>query len=138
MSVKTGRDLLLKLDHDNTGNFKSVAGLRSRRIAFNANAADITTTESAGRWRELLQGSGTRSVSLSGRGIFRDDDSSQQVQALFFASQQVPWRLIINGFGQIEAPFHISALEYAGEFNGEMNYELALESAGQVIFSALG
>ena len=35
---------------------ETVAGLRSRRIAFNTEAVDITDAESAGRWRELLAG----------------------------------------------------------------------------------
>ncbi len=52
MAAKKGKDLLLKID-DGSG-FVTVAGLRSRKIAFNAETVDVTHAESAGRWRELL------------------------------------------------------------------------------------
>ena len=56
MAAQKGKDLLLKVD--NSGTFLTVAGLRSRRIAFNAETVDITDAESTGRWRELLGGAG--------------------------------------------------------------------------------
>lgn len=36
MVAQKGKDLLLKLDSDGLGTFVTVAGLRSRRIAFNS------------------------------------------------------------------------------------------------------
>lgn len=70
MAAQKGKDLLLKID-DGSG-FVTVAGLRSRKIAFNAETVDVTHAESAGRWRELLEGAGVRRASISGRGLFRD------------------------------------------------------------------
>lgn len=58
MSAQKGKDLLLKI---NSGaGYVTVAGLRSRRIAFNAELVDITHAESVDRWRELLAGAGVR------------------------------------------------------------------------------
>ena len=37
-------------------------------------------------------------------------------------------------FGTLEGPFQLTALEYSGEHNGEVAYELALESAGAISF----
>jgi len=50
----------LKLDSTGAGGFVTVAGLRTRTLAFNAAAIDITDAESAGRWRELLAGAGVK------------------------------------------------------------------------------
>ena len=50
MAAQRGKDMLLKV-RDDTSAFVTVAGLRSRRIAFDAEAVDITHAESAGRWR---------------------------------------------------------------------------------------
>ena len=36
MTAQKGKDLLPKIDSDGAGTFVTVAGLRSRRIAFNA------------------------------------------------------------------------------------------------------
>ncbi len=66
MGAQKGKDLLLKLDSDGMGTFATVAGMRSRRIAFNAEAVDITNADSAGRWRELLEGAGVRRAGISG------------------------------------------------------------------------
>ena len=56
MVAQKGKDLLLKLESDGLGAFVTVAGLRSKRIAFNSETVDITDADSAGRWRELLAG----------------------------------------------------------------------------------
>lgn len=74
MSAQKGKDLLLKAA-DAGGVFMTVAGLRARQIAFNAEAVDVTHSESAGRWRELLAGAGMRrdqrGGDLQGRGLGR-------------------------------------------------------------------
>ena len=66
MGAQKGKDLLLKLDFDQNGTFETVAGMRSRRIALNAESVDITNADSAGRWRELLEGAGVRRAGISG------------------------------------------------------------------------
>ena len=53
MTAQKGKDLLLKIDSDGAGTFQTVAGLRARRISFNAESVDVTDANSAGRWREL-------------------------------------------------------------------------------------
>jgi predicted secreted protein len=73
MTAQKGKDLLIKID-DGAG-FVTIAGLRARRLAFNAEAVDITDAESAGRWRELLGGAGLQRASLSGGGLFKDQAS---------------------------------------------------------------
>ena len=66
MTAQKGKDLLLKIDTTGSGSFATVAGLRSRQIAFNAESVDVTDAESAGRWRELLEGAGVKRASLGG------------------------------------------------------------------------
>lgn len=136
MSAQAGRDLLLKLDEASSGSFQTVAGLRTRRLSLNAASVDITNADSAGQWRELLANAGTRSASLSGSGLFRDQESDASVRSLFFAGTICPWQVIIPDFGTLEGPFQVTALEYAGRHDGEVTYELALESAGEVTFTA--
>ena len=60
MTAQRGKDLLIKLDQAGSGSYETIAGLRAKRIAFNAETVDITHAESAGRWRELLAGSGVQ------------------------------------------------------------------------------
>ncbi|WP_105381922.1 phage major tail protein, TP901-1 family [Neorhizobium alkalisoli] len=135
MVAQKGKDLLLKMDSG--GTFVTVAGLRSKRLAFNAEAVDITDAESAGRWRELLGGAGVQRASLTGAGIFKDQASDGLVRGAFFAGSILAWQILIPAFGIVAGPFQVTALEYSGEYNGEIRFELALESAGALTFEAL-
>lgn len=136
MAAQSGKDMLLKLDSTGSGSFLTVAGLRTRTLAFNAAAIDITDAESAGRWRELLTGAGVKRASVSGSGIFKDQASDEAIRGLFFAGTIRNWQLILPGFGVVEGPFQITALEFKGDHAGEVTFDLALESAGALTFTA--
>src|ERR1044072_999754 len=134
MGAQKGKDLLVKID-DGTG-FVTVAGLRSRRIAFNAELVDITHAESVDRWRELLAGAGVRRAAISGRGLVKDAGSDELVRRGGFVGTLNTPRVVVPDFGTIEGPFQISSLEFSGEHNGEVTFDLALESAGALTFTA--
>lgn len=137
MTAQKGRDLLLKVDADGAGAFQTVAGLRGHTLAFNAERVDITNQDSAGAWRELLDGAGIKSANIRGAGIFKDDQSDEITRSIFFAGTIRRWQVIIPDFGTVEGPFQITALEYAGQHDGEITFELALESAGELGFVAM-
>jgi len=136
MAAQSGKDMLLKLDATGAGSFVTVAGLRTRTLAFNAAAIDITDAESAGRWRELLAGAGVKKASVSGSGIFKDQASDATIRDLFFGGIIRSWQLILPDFGVVEGPFQITALEFKGDHAGEVTFDLALESAGALAFTA--
>jgi TP901-1 family phage major tail protein len=137
MAAQQGKDLLLKVDGTGSGGFATVAGLRSRTLAFNAATVDITHAESAGRWRELLAGAGVKSARISGAGVFKDAASDETIRALFFAGTIRAWQVVIPDFGTVEGAFLIAAFEYAGNHDGEVSFDLTLESAGALTFVAL-
>jgi TP901-1 family phage major tail protein len=135
MVAQKGKDLLLKIFNGTA--HETVAGLRSKRLAFNAETVDVTDAESVGRWRELLGGAGVQRAALSGAGIFKDAASDQLVRNAFFNAAILSWQIVIPGFGSVTGPFQVSALEYSGQHNGEVMFELALESAGAISFEAI-
>jgi TP901-1 family phage major tail protein len=138
MTAQRGKDILLKIgDGEEPEGFVTVAGLRARTISLNARTVDATDGDSAGRWRELLAGAGVKQASVSGAGIFRDAASDAMIREAFFAQSARTWRLIIPDFGQLQGPFLVAALEYAGEHEGEATWALTLASAGEVAFEAL-
>ena len=136
MTAQNGRNMLIKIK-DGQGAFVTAAGLRSKSIKFGAKTVDITHSESDEAWRELLPGGGVKSVEISGAGIFRDSASDALMRAAFFAQSAEVFQFIIPNFGIIEGPFLISALNYAGTYQGEASYELTMISAGKPVFSAL-
>lgn len=134
MTAQKGKDLLIKIA-DGSG-YTTVAGLRTRRISFNAEAVDITHAESANRWRELLDGAGVKRASVSGRGLFRDASSDVLIRQTFFEGAIINYQIVIPSFGTVQGPFQIGSLEFAGEHNGELTYDMSLESAGELAFTA--
>jgi len=137
MGAQKGRDLLLKIDQTGAGSFQTVAGLRSNAITFNAGAIDITHQESAGQWRELLAGAGIKSAAIRGSGIFRDMASDAAIRSCVFTGTIRDWQVIVPDFGVIEGPFQIASLEIGGRHDGEVTFDLALESAGELTFTGL-
>ena len=137
MAVQNGKDLLVKLDLTGSGQFETIAGLRATRISFNAETVDVTSLESQGGWRELLAGAGVRSASISGAGVFRDANTDERARQIFFDGEVPDFQVIIPSFGVVEGPFQITAIEYAGNHNGEATYELTMASAGALTFTAL-
>jgi TP901-1 family phage major tail protein len=137
MVAQNGKDLLVKIDMTGGGSFETAAGLRATRISFNAESVDVTSLESQGGWRELLSGAGVKSAAISGSGVFKDAATDERARQIFFDGETPDFQVIIPGFGTVEGPFQITSIEYAGSYNGEATYELALSSAGALTFSAL-
>ncbi|MDR3475190.1 MAG: phage major tail protein, TP901-1 family [Devosia sp.] len=137
MAAQSGKDMLLKLDPTGSGSFTTVAGLKTRSLSFNAATIDITDSESAGQWRELLAGGGIRRASVSGSGIFKDQASDEAVRGLFFGGAVCAWQLVIPAFGTVAGPFQITSLQFSADYAGEVTFELSLESAGQLSFTAM-
>ncbi|HEU4662153.1 MAG TPA: phage major tail protein, TP901-1 family [Pseudolabrys sp.] len=134
MAAQKGKDLLIKIADGS--DFVTVAGLRTRRLAFNAETVDITNAESSNRWRELLDGAGIKRASVSGRGLFKDETSDTLMRQTFFDGTVTNYQVVIPSFGTVQGPFQIVSLEFAGEHNGEVTYDVSLESAGELTFTA--
>jgi len=137
MAAQKGKDLLLKLDSDGAGSFTTVAGLRTRSIAFNSETVDVTHAESAGQWRELLTGAGAKHARITGAGIFKDAASDALVRQYVFDGTIRDWQVVIPDFGTVEGPFQIASFELTGLHDGEVAFELSLDSAGELTFAAV-
>jgi TP901-1 family phage major tail protein len=136
MATQKGKDLLLKLDQSGTGTFVTIAGLRTRTLSISADTVDTTHAESAGQWRELLAGAGLKQARITGAGIFKDAASDALVRQYMFDGTIRNWQLIIPDFGTITGPFQITSLEFSGRHDGELSFDLALASAGEITFVA--
>jgi TP901-1 family phage major tail protein len=136
MVAQKGKDLLLKVDDDGLGAFVTIAGLRAKSLSFNAGTVDITHTESTGQWRELLAGAGIKSARITGSGVFKDAASDERARQLFFDGIIRDWQIIVPDFGTISGAFQITALEFSGNHDNEVSFELGLESAGALSFVA--
>ena len=137
MGAQNGKDLLIKVDMTGDGLFETIAGLRATRVSFNAESVDVTSLESQGGWRELLAGAGVKSAAISGSGVFKDAGTDERARQLFFDGEVPDFQVIIPDFGIVEGPFQVTALDYAGSHDGEATYEMSMESAGVLVFTAV-
>ncbi|WP_375410322.1 phage major tail protein, TP901-1 family [uncultured Methylobacterium sp.] len=135
MTAQKGKDLLVRIAEG--AGFVAVAGLRARQIAFNAETVDITSAESAGRWRELLAGAGVRRAAISGSGVFRDEASDARLRQVFFDGTIETYQIVVPSFGTITGLFQVTSLEYRGDHAGEITFDIALDSAGSLTFVSL-
>jgi TP901-1 family phage major tail protein len=135
MAAQSGQAIVVSFKDDaGSPAYQVVAGLRSRRIAFNAEMVDVTCAESTGMWREVLDAAGVRTASISGDGVFTDDAGMEAVRDAFFENELRDAKIFITGFGTFEGKFKVTALELGGEHNQQVTTSLTFESAGAITF----
>ena len=133
MAAEKGSAFLLKVGNGGSPvSFTTVAGLRTTQLGINGEAVVITSKDSGG-WRELLSGAGVRSVSVAASGIFTGSAAEVQVRGLALGGSLEDYELSFESGERMRGRFLVTRLEYAGDFNGERNYTLALESSGEVV-----
>jgi len=132
MPAQKGSAFLLKISDGATPPvYRTVAGLRTTQMAISGDAVVITNKDSAG-WRELLTGAGVRSVSVSAAGIFLGSAAEAQIRSNALNGQLGDYELSFEDGDRLRGRFLVQKLDYSGDFNGERNYTLNLESSGPV------
>lgn len=133
MPAQNGSAFLLKIgDGASPPTYETVAGLRTTQLSINGDPVAITHKESGG-WRDLLSGAGTRSVSVSAAGIFLGSAAEGSVRTHALAGTLDDYELSFEDGEKLRGRFLVQRLDYSGDFNGERNYTLQLESSGPVI-----
>jgi TP901-1 family phage major tail protein len=132
MTAEKGSAFLLKVgDGAATPVYTTVAGLRTTQLSINGDSVVITNKGSGG-WRELLSGAGVRSVSVSGAGVFTGSAAELRIKASALSGVLDDYELSFESGERLRGRFLVTRLDYAGDFNGERSYTLALESSGAV------
>ena len=132
MAAERGSAFLLKIGSGGeTPSFATVAGLKTTQLSINGDAVAITNKGSGG-WRELLSGAGVRSVSVAASGIFTGSSAESEIRGLALSGTLQDYELSFESGERLRGEFLVTRLDYAGDFNGERNYTLALDSSGEV------
>ena len=140
MAAGKGSSFLLK--ENSTGTPATVGGLRSTSMSINGEMVDITNKDSNAfissgndKARDLLQGGGVRSMSLSASGVFTDSSTENLVRGFAFDGAIQNYDLVFSDGSKIAGAFLITSYERAGEFNGEETYSLTLESSNTITYT---
>lgn len=79
---------------------------------------------------------GVRSARLAGAGIFKDEASDELVRSYVFNGTIRDWQAVIPDFGTVQGPFQITAFELSGRHDGEIAFDISMDSAGALTFTA--
>ena len=136
MGAQKGKDLLLKVDFDGRRRLRRSPGCAraGSRSTPRRSTSRMPTVPGAGASCSKARGFGVPAI--SGAGIFKDAASDESVRSLFFDGGIRNWQVIVPDFGTIAGPFQVTGLEYSGEHDGEVSYDIALKLAGQLTFAA--
>ena len=133
MTAQKGSAFLLKIgDGAQPPAYATVAGLRTTNLSINGDAVVVTHKESGG-WRDLLSGAGVRSVSVSAAGIFLGSEAEASIRSHALAGTIEEYELSFEDGERLRGRFLVQRLDYSGDFNGERNYTMQLESSGPVL-----
>jgi len=132
MGAEKGSAFLLKVgDGGEPPVFATVAGMRTTQMSVNGEAVNVTSKDSGG-WRELLSGAGVRSVSVAAGGIFTGSAAEVRIKTNALAGLVDEFELSFESGERLRGRFLVTRLDYSGDYNGERNYALSLESSGPV------
>jgi TP901-1 family phage major tail protein len=132
MAAEKGSAFLLKVgDGAEPPAYATVAGLRTTQMSVNGEPVNVTSKDSGG-WRELLSGAGVRSVSVAGSGIFTGSAAETRLKSNALAGLIDDYELSFESGERMRGRFLLTRLDYSGDYNGERNYSLSLESSGPV------
>lgn len=132
MAANAGRVWALSVY--NGTSYVPVAGLKTRSFTANNTNIDVTTADSAGRWRELLPAAGIQSLDIDFAGLHQNDAGAK---ILFNAATQgtlITARLVTTGI-QIDGTFYVDSYKSTGLFNEAATFESKLLSSGQPTFT---
>jgi TP901-1 family phage major tail protein len=133
MAAEKGSAFLLKVGNGASPTvYGTVAGMRTTQMSVNGEAVNVTNKDS-GAWRELLSGAGVRSVSVSASGIFTGSAAEARVKSNALAGLIDDYELSFESGERMRGRFLVTRLDYSGDYNGERNYALSLESSGAVV-----
>ena len=132
MTAQKSSAFLLKIsDGADPAAYQTVAGLRTTQMSIQGDMV-VTTTKDSGGWREMLSGAGVRQVSVSAAGIFLGSAAEAQVRTNAMNGTIDDYELSFEDGEKLRGRFLVQKLDYSGDFNGERNYTLSLESSGPV------
>jgi TP901-1 family phage major tail protein len=133
MPAQKGSAFLLKIsDGGSPATYETVAGLRTTQMSITGDTV-VVTSKGSGGWRELLSGAGARQVSVTAAGIFLGSAAESRIRANAMAGTLDDYELSFEDGEKLQGQFLIQRLDYAGDFNGERNYSMQLESSGAVV-----
>lgn len=129
---KKGKVFLLKAgDGASPEVFTTVAGLRATSYQISSDTVDVTDKDSEDAWRELLDGGGIKSMSISADGTAESGEQTQvDLRARALVGSIDNYHLD-DGEYTIECGFQVTQFSGDGPLHDGQTFSISLESSGK-------
>ncbi len=132
MTNYAGKDFILKLGTWAAGT--TIGDCRTHSLRINHETVDITN-KSSNRFRTLLDGAGTKSITLSFGGVMTNDAGFETFQGYANAGSINSMAMGWADSDTLEGSFQVTSFEITGDYNGEQAFTATLESSGAWTFT---
>jgi len=116
--------------------FSELGGLRNHRIALRNSPERHHHANLNHAWEKSLEGSGRQQITVSGQGIFTDSTSEEALRAQAFSNGIQNFQIVLGNGDTITGNFSILNYERSASMEGAIEYQIGLQSTGEVIFNA--
>ena len=136
MPAKRGRLFIVKVGGGGSPEtFTQVSGQRSTAMTLANEMVDISNKDT-GAWRKLGGDMGIRSMSITLSGVFQDAVNEETLRGYAAAGTIDTYQLIEDTGDKWQGDFQVSSFARSGEYNGAQLYDVTLESADVITFTA--
>lgn len=108
---------------------------RQTDMTINSEVVDVTAKDTQG-WRDLMEGAGTKSMTITLEGPFKDELYEETLRGYAHSASINAFTLTSGNGDAWTGDFQITSYSRAGVYNGEETYSMTLESAGVITFTA--
>ena len=133
MAAGKGSEFLFKI-WDGVSAYATVGGFTANAMTINNEVVDVTT-KGASKFRELLEGAGIQSMSLSGDGVFKDGVNEELMRSQAASNALANYEIYSANGDKWQGSFQIASYERSGDHNDGEKFSVTLESAGDITFT---
>lgn len=134
MSLK-GSAIVVKKGTSSAGT--ALAAGRTTSISLNSETVDVTSADDTNRWRQLLAGTGVKTMSVSFSGVLKDGATHDQMIDDLIAQTVDAYGIVLGSLGTFDGNFQLTQFDANGDYNGEAQFSITLESGGDITYAAV-
>ena len=132
--AKNGSLVLLKIETDTPGTFIEVLSAKSNNFTINNSTVDVST-KADGNWGALLSGGGTKEMTISLEGVFKDEEADKVIRALSISGEEHKYQMVTSNEDKWEGLFVITSMTCTGARGDAETYSVSLRNSGVVTYT---
>ena len=130
-----GADIAIKKGTSSAGTL--IAAGRTKRLEINSELVDITSDDNTNRWRAGIAAAGIKTMSVTLSGVLKDSATHMALLTDVNAQTIDAYGVVVGTLATFDGNFQITSVSMSGEYNGEMQFDVTLESAGDITIAAV-